>query len=1058
MTSSKATFKILSSLTTAGIVFSLSGWGAAAQRERRPAALDLSLYKAMEWRSIGPFRGGRATAVAGIPSQPDTYYFGATGGGVWKTEDGGLNWKCVSDGFFRTGSVGAIAISEYDPNVVYAGMGEAPIRGNVSHGDGMYRSTDAGKTWKHLGLVDTSQISRVRIHPRNPDLAYVAALGHVYGPNEERGVFRTSDGGKTWERILFRNAKTGAIDLALDPSNPRIIYAALWEAGRTPHSLTSGGPGSGLFKSTDGGATWTEISRHKGLPQGVLGKIGVTVSPAAPDRVWAIVEAADGGVFRSDDGGLSWQRVNDDRRLRQRAWYYSRIYADPKDAETVYVLNTGFYRSTDGGRTYASIRVPHGDNHDLWIDPGNPQRMVNSNDGGANVTTNGGLSWTAQNNQPTAQFYHVAVDNRFPYWVYGAQQDNSTVRIASRTDGYGIGGPDWHEVGGGESGFVVPRPDNPDIVYAGSYSGLITRWDYRTRQERVITAWPENPMGAGAAGLKYRFQWTAPILVSRHDPNVLYHAAQVLFKTTNEGQSWEVFSPDLTTNDKDRQQSSGGPITQDNTGVEYYCTIFALAESFQDPNILWAGTDDGLVQLTSDGGKTWENITPREPPKWSLISMIELSTFDPAIAFIAVDRHELDDFKPYIYKTEDFGKTWRPIMTGLPKNTFVRVVREDPKRKGLLYAGTETGVFVSFNDGATWQSLQLNLPVTPIHDMVVNEDDLVVATHGRSFWILDDLTPLHQLDEKVAAVSSFLFRPRDAYRRGGGSFPIPNVGKNPPSGTVIDYYFKEKPKQEVVLEIMDSNGSRIKTFSSRAKPEAESEDEFSRMFGGEDGRSLPAEAGMNRFSWNMRYPDAERVPGAVLWGGSVAGPTAVPGIYQVKLTNGEESHIREWEWKKDPRTEASLQELQEQFDFLIQVRDKLSEVNRAVNQLRRVRSQIDRVSGEIKGRPEAAAILEEAKKAQAKLTAVEDVLIQAKSKSSQDPLNYPVRLDDKFAALAALAAGADARPTDQSYELFKELADRADAEIANLKAIMESDVPNLNTLLKDAGIPHIIID
>ena len=1058
MTSSKAAFKVLTILITAGIFFSLSGWGAPAQRERRPVALDSSLYKAMEWRSIGPFRGGRATAVAGIPSQPYTYFFGATGGGVWKTEDGGLNWKCVSDGFFRTGSVGAIAVSEYDPNVVYAGMGEAPIRGNVSHGDGIYRSTDAGKTWKHIGLVDTSQISRVRIDPRNPDLAYVAALGHIYGPNEERGVFRTSDGGKTWERILFRNVKTGAIDLALDASNPRIIYAALWEAGRTPYSLTSGGPGSGLFKSTDGGATWTEISHHKGLPQGVLGKIGVTVSPAAPDRVWAIVEAADGGVFRSDDGGLSWQRVNDDRRLRQRAWYYSRIYADPKDAETVYVLNTGFYRSTDGGKTYAAIRVPHGDNHDLWIDPENPQRMVNSNDGGANVTTNGGLSWTAQNNQPTAQFYHVAVDNRFPYWVYGAQQDNSTVRIASQTDGYGIGAPDWHEVGGGESGFVVPRPDNPDIVYAGSYSGLITRWDYRTRQERVITAWPENPMGAGAAGLKYRFQWTAPIVVSRHDPNVLYHAAQVLFKTTNEGQSWEVISPDLTTNDKDRQQSSGGPITQDNTGVEYYCTIFALAESFQDPNILWAGTDDGLVQLTRDGGKTWENITPRELPKWSLISMIEVSTFDPATAIIAADRHELDDFKPVIYKTEDFGKTWRPIVTGLPKNTFVRVVREDPKRKGLLYAGTETGVFVSFNDGATWQSLQLNLPATPIHDLVVKEDDLVVATHGRSFWILDDLTPLQQLDEKVAVVSTFLFRPRDAYRTGGGSFPIPNVGKNPPSGTVVYYYFKEKPKQEVVLEIMDSNGSRIKTFSSQAKPEAESEDEFSRMFGGEDGRRLPAEAGMNRFIWNMRYPDAERVPGAVLWGGSVAGPIAVPGIYQVKLTIGTESQIREWECMKDPRTEATPQELLEQFDFLIQVRDKLSEVNRAVNQLRRVRGKIDGISEEIKGRSEAAAILEEVKKVKAKLTAVEEVLIQAKSKSSQDPLNYPVKLDDKIAALATIAAGADARPTDQSRELFKELADKADAEIANLKAILESDVPNLNTLLKDAGIPHIIIE
>jgi photosystem II stability/assembly factor-like uncharacterized protein len=1058
MKASQSAGKTLLILIAASAAFLPLARGAPAQRERRPAALDPALYKAMEWRSIGPFRGGRATAVSGIPSQPQTYYFGATGGGVWKSEDGGLNWTCISDGFLRTGSVGAVAVSENDPNVVYVGMGEAPIRGNVSHGDGMYKSTDAGKTWKQIGLVDTSQISRVRIHPRDPDLAYVAALGHVYGPNDERGIFRTFDGGKSWERVLFRNAKTGAIDLCLDPSNPRVIYAALWEAGRTPYSLTSGGPGSGLFKSTDEGSTWMEISRHKGLPQGILGKIGVAVSPAVRDRVWAIVEAEDGGIFRSDDGGLTWQKVNDERRLRQRAWYYSRIYADPRDGETVYVLNTGFYRSTDGGKTYSAIRVPHGDNHDLWIDPGNPLRMINSNDGGANVTLNGGLSWTAQDNQPTAQFYHVAVDSRFPYWLYGAQQDNSTVRIASRTDGRGIGASDWHEVGGGESGFVVPRPDNPDIVYAGSYGGLITRWDNRTRQARVITAWPENPMGAGAAGLKFRFQWTAPILVSRHDPDVLYHAAQVLFKTANEGQSWEVISPDLTTNEKDRQQSSGGPITQDNTSVEYYCTIFALAESFQDPNVLWAGTDDGLVQLTRDGGKTWENVTPRELLKWSLISLIELSTFDPATAYLAVDRHELDDFKPYIYKTEDYGKTWRLAVTGLPKNTFVRAVREDPRRRGLLYAGTETGVFVSFNDGAVWQPLQLNLPVTPVHDLVVKDDDLIVATHGRSFWVLDDLTPLHQLDEKTAASPAFLFRPRDAYRTGGGGFPIQNLGKNPPPGTVINYYFKEKPKTEVTLEVMDSNGSTIRMFSSLAKSETAREEERRPIFGEGQIQPLPAEAGMNRLCWDMRYPAAERVPGAVLWGGSGRGPVAVPGIYQVKLTMGGQSQIQEWEWKKDPRVEASVQELQDQFDFLIQVRDELSEVNRAVNRLRRVRAKVESVSGEVKGRTEAAAFIGEAKKVTAKLTAVEEVLIQSRSKSSQDPLNYPVKLDDKIATLATCASSADAAPTDQVRELFRELAGKAAAEIASLLAILESDIPRLNAILRDAGIPHIIGD
>lgn len=1031
--------------------------GVSGQQGKKILNVEPNLYKALEWRCIGPFRGGRVTAVAGIPGRPLVYYLGVTGGGVWKTEDAGLDWKCVSDGYFKTGSVGAIAVSEWDPNVVYVGMGEAPIRGNVSHGDGMYKSVDSGRTWKHIGLADTSQISRVRVHPRNPDLVYVAALGRIYGPHDERGVFRSKDGGKTWEKILFRNNKTGAIDLILDPSNPRIIYAALWEANRTPYSLTSGGPGSGLFKSVDGGDAWTEISRNKGLPQGVQGKIGVAVSPANPDRVWAIVEAEDGGVFRSEDGGSIWTRVNDDRRLRQRAWYYSRIYADTKDPDTVYVLNTAFYKSIDGGRTYTTIAVPHSDNHDLWIAPEDSKRMVNANDGGANVSFNGGQSWTGQDNQPTAQFYHVAVDNQFPYWVYGAQQDNTTVRIASRTTGFGIDKPDWHPVGGGESGHIAPRHDNPDIVYAGSYGGLITRWDYKTRQERVITAWPDNPMGWGAGDLKFRFQWTAPIVVSRFDPNVLYHAAQVLFKTTNEGQSWEIISPDLTTNDKEKQKSSGGPLTQDNTSVEYYCTIFALAESVHDPKVLWVGTDDGLVHITKDGGKTWENITPKEMPKWSLISMIELSTFDPGVAYLAVDRHELDDFKPYIYKTEDFGRTWRLVSGGLPKNTFVRVVREDPKRRGLLYAGTETGVFVSFNDGATWQSLQLNLPVVPIHDMVVKDDDLVAATHGRSFWILDDLTPLHQVDEKAAASEFFLFKPRDSYRMRGGNFPRQNVGQNPPAGSVIYYYFKEKPQSEVILEFMDSNGKLIRKFTSAAAVGPEAEDPFARMSGGGGALRLPAEAGMNRFVWNMRYPDAERVPGAVLWAGSVVGPLAPPGTYQAKLTVGEKSMIQTWEWKKDPRLSASREDFREQFDFLVKIRDKLSEVNAAVNRLRDVREKIDILVKQIRGHEKATVIAEAAKKIKDKLQAVEDALIQSKSKSGQDPLNYPIKLDNKIAALAGVVAGADAKPTDQSYELFKELSAQADVQVAALKVIIETDLAAFNTLVREAGIPPVYI-
>lgn len=1018
---------------------------------------DPSLYKAMQWRCIGPFRGGRVTAVTGIPQQPYTYYFGATGGGVWKSIDGGMSWKPVSDGFFKTGSVGAIAVSEWDPNVVYVGMGEAPIRGNVSHGDGVYKSTDSGETWQHLGLSDTRQISRIRIHPRNPDLVYVAALGHVYGPNKERGIYRSRDGGQTWENILFRSEKAGAIDLIMDPSNPRILYAAFWEAYRTPYRLISGGPGGGLFKSKDGGETWQEISRNPGLPKGILGKIGVTVSPVKPNRIWAIIEARDGGVFRSDNSGATWTKVNEERRLRQRAWYYSRIYADPENAETMYVLNTGLYRSVDGGRSYTSIRVPHGDNHDLWIDPGNSKRMINGNDGGANVSYNYGVTWTMQDNQPTAQFYHVITDNRFPYWVYGAQQDNSTVRIASRTSGSGIDKPDWHPVGGGESGYIAPKTDDPDIVYAGSYGGLITRWDFNTRQSRIISPWPENPMGWGAGDLKYRFQWTFPILVSRFDPNVLYVAAQVLFRSVNEGQSWTIISPDLTTNDKSKQGKSGGPITFDDTSVEYYCTIFSLAESVYDPLTLWVGTDDGLIHITRDKGTTWQNITPKQLPKWSLISMIDTSTFAAGRAFVAVDRHKLDDFRPYIYKTENFGKTWVKITNGLPNDTFVRVVREDPERKGLLYAGTETGVFVSFDDGANWSSLQLNLPVVPIHDMVVKEDDLVVATHGRSFWILDDLTPLHQITPDVAKSNFYLFEPRTSYRMEGRSFPRQNIGQNPPSGSVIYYYFKNQPRDKVILEFFDNRGNSIRRFSSQIPGNDHSLEQPS-SFQGRAQPRISIEAGMNRFVWDMRYPGAERVPGAVLWGGRLSGPIAVPGRYQVRLTVGSKTLIKDWEWKKDPRVKTSGQDLQRQFEFLISVRDKLSEVNNAINRLRNIRKQIEQIKKKVANHEKGREITEAGQRILLRMKAIEDVLIQSRSKSGQDPLNYPILLDNKLAALASIASSADARPTDQSYQVFKELSSRVDAQIGLLNLLINRDIPELNKLVRKANIPAIIID
>ncbi|HSK72099.1 MAG TPA: hypothetical protein VK892_10420, partial [Pyrinomonadaceae bacterium] len=675
--------------------------------------------KQFQYRLIGPFRGGRVTAVAGIPSQPDVYYFGATGGGVWKTTDGGVNWFPVSDEYFKTGSVGAVEISESDPNVVYVGMGESPVRGNVSHGDGVYKSTDGGKTWKHIGLSDTRQIGRVRVHPKNPDLVYVAALGHLWGSNNERGVFRSKDGGKTWQKVLYRNENTGAVDLILDPTNPNTIYAGFWQVQRKPWTLISGGEGSTLYKSTDGGDTWTELKNNKGLPTGIWGKVGVTVSPVNSNRVWAIIEAKDGGLYRSDDAGENWTRVSDSAAIRQRPWYYTRVYADTQNADTVYITNVQFHKSTDGGRNFTTIGVPHADNHDLWIAPDNNQRMINGNDGGANVSFNGGRTWTEQD-QATAQFYRVTVDQDFPYNVYGAQQDNSTVKIPSRTADFGINETHWYDVGGGESGWIAPHPENSDIVFAGSYGGYLTRYDHRTKQVRTVNVYPENPMGAGAETMKYRFQWNYPILFSPHKINgvyPLYTAGNILFRSMDEGQSWQAISPDLTRNDKSKQGDSGGPITRDNTSVEYYDTIFTVAESPIQQGVIWTGSDDGLVYVTRDGGKNWENVTPKNMPEWIQINSIEASPIDAGTAYFAATMYKWDDYKPYIYKTTDYGKTWKKIVSGIPNDAFTRVVRADPNRRGFLYAGTETGMYYSANDGESWQSLQLNLPVVPITDL-----------------------------------------------------------------------------------------------------------------------------------------------------------------------------------------------------------------------------------------------------------------------------------------------------------------------------------------------------
>jgi photosystem II stability/assembly factor-like uncharacterized protein len=1031
------------------------------------SAKDTDLLKTLQWRSIGPYRGGRSAAVAGVPSQPFVFYYGATGGGVWKSTDGGINWECISDGsVFGTGSVGAIAVADSDPNILYVGMGESPIRGNVSHGDGMYRSNDGGKTWKRIGLEDTRQISRVRIHPKNPDLVYVAALGHVWAPNAERGVFRSKDGGKTWEKVFSRGDKAGAIDLVMDPNSPSTLYAGFWEVGRKPWTLESGGPGSGIFKTTDGGDTWTELTRNPGLPRGIVGTIGITVSPANSDRLWAIVEAEDGGVFRSDNGGRTWSRVNEDRNLRQRAWYYTRIYADPKSVDTVYVLNTGFYKSNDGGRTFARIPTPHGDNHDLWIAPDDPNRMIESNDGGSNVTFNGGRSWTDQD-QPTAQFYRVALDNDFPYHIYGAQQDNSTVRIASRNTEGGIGTSDWFDVGGGESGWIAPSPKDSEIIFAGSYGGLTTRYDHRTGQMRDVNPYPNNPMGAGADVLKYRFQWNFPIVFSPHDSNTLYLGANVLFKSNNEGQSWEVISPDLTRNDKSKQASSGGPITKDNTSIEYYDTIFTVMESPLTAGTIWVGTDDGLVQLSRDGGKNWSNVTPPASmmPEWIQINSLEASPNDPATAYVAATMYKYDDNRPFLYRTTDYGKTWKKIVNGIPQTTFTRVIREDPNKRGLLYAGTETGMYISFNNGDNWQPMQFNLPITPINDLAIQKRDqeLVAATQGRAFWIFDDLPLIHQLMDAGgfgAASETKLFQPKESYRMPGGGGPLgptATLGQNPTAGVVVYYSLKSKPGADVQLEFLDSASKSIRKFTGKIRAEGAQGGPGGDEGGFGGGANVTTNVGLNRFVWDMRYPDATRFPGMILWAGETRGPKIAPGSYQVKLTVEGKTFTQNFEVKPDPRLTTTPEDYAKQVELGLKIRDKLSETNNAIVQIRDTRKQIEDLLKRLASQPGFKTINDAGTALNKNMTAIEEALYQTKNQSSQDPLNFPIRLNNKLAALGGVVDSAEYAPTAQSYNVYDEVVTQIDAELAKLAKIMKTDVPAFNQLVRDQNIPAVVV-
>ena len=1020
------------------------------------------LFESLKFRNIGPFRGGRSATVTGVRGKPMLYYMGSAGGGVWRTEDGGSSWENISDGFFG-GSTGAVAVAPSDANIIYVGGGEKTVRGNVSHGYGMWKSYDAGKTWKHLGLDDSRHISRIRIHPNNPDVVYAAVMGHLFGPNQERGVYRSSDGGENWERVLFVDEEVGAVDLIIDPGNPRVLFATTWRIKRTPYSLESGGDGSGIWKSVDGGDHWTEITRNKGLPQDdLIGICGITVSPVDSNRVWASVEAKSGGLFRSDDAGETWQRINEERKLRQRAWYYSRIYAGPDNVDEIYVLNVRFWRSIDGGKSFSSIRTPHGDHHDLWIDPDDPTRMIIGDDGGAQVSYNRGKSWSTYLNQPTSQFYRVTTDNHFPYRIYGAQQDNSTVRISHRGRRGNIGERDWEPTAGGESGHIAPDPENPEIVYGGSYGGYLSRVNHETGEMRNIHIWPDNPLGHGAGDGRYRFQWNFPLQFSQHDPQTLYAAANVLFKTTDGGGSWTQISDDLTRNDPAKLGPSGGPITKDNTGVEYYCTIFAIAESTQEEGVIWAGTDDGLIHVTRDGGENWKNVTPQGMPEWMQINCIESHPTEPGGLYVAGTRYKLDDFKPYLYKTTDFGKSWQRIDNGIDRKHFTRAIRADQHRPGLLYAGTESGLYISFDDGQNWESFQCNLPIVPITDLALKDKDLIVATQGRSFWVLDDTSLLHAWNSDENSMVE-LFQPKPTYRMRGGGRPSLTSGQNIHNGVKLNFWIKEQPEKDQLARLVISNqaGEPIALYQSGKQNKKDGDDaqdaEKDDELGGLKARKFEIRSGLNTLNWDMRVDGAESFSGMVIWGGGLSGPLVVPGTYNAQLQVGEHVADCELEILADPRISASAEELQDQYDFLIGVRDKLTVTHKGIERLRDTRTQLKSLMKRLGDDEQYAEIVKSAKEIVGKLDAVEKTLYQTQNQSAQDPLNFPIRLNNRLSALVGVVAMGDNPPTKQAISVRDELIAEIDEQLAILRSVLESDVPELNSAVLKAEIPAIWI-
>jgi len=1011
--------------------------------QKKSTKVSEEYFSAIKWRNIGPFRGGRSATVTGVSNKANLFYMGSTGGGVWKTIDAGNTWQNISDGFFG-GSVGSVAVSNSDNNVIYVGMGEKTVRGNVSSGDGIWKSENAGKTWKRIGLKNSRHIPRMRIHPNNSDIAFAGVMGDLYKPTQERGVYKTTDGGETWRKVLFSNENSGVVDLIIDPNNPRVLFATTWNIRRTPYSLSSGGEGSALWKSTDEGETWTNISTNKGLPNGVWGISGVTVSPVNSDIVYALIENKKGGVYKSKDAGKTWTLINSERKLRQRAWYYTRLYADTQDQDILYVLNVRYHKSTDGGKTYKTYNAPHGDHHDLWISPKDNQRMIIGDDGGAQISFDAGENWSTYMNQPTSQFYRVTTDNHFPYRILAAQQDNSTVRIAHRNSNRFITESDWESTAGGESAHIAVDPLNNDIVYGGSYGGLLTRKNHKTNETRAINVWPDDPMGHGAEDFKYRFQWNFPIFFSPNNKKRLYAASNHLHATEDEGQSWKVISPDLTRNDPKTLKSSGGPITQDNTGVEYYGTIFAATESAFEKGLIYTGSDDGLVHISKNNGETWNNITPKKMPEWMMINCIEVDPFTKGGAYMVGTKYKTGDYTPYIYKTENYGKSWKLITNGIGNEDFTRALRADPKRKGLLYAGTERGMYISFDDGKNWQTFKQNLPIVPITDLAIKDDNLIAATQGRSLWIIDDLTPLHQLNSSLLKEDVVLYKPKNAYNLSGGNGKTSRTaGTNHSGGITVNYFIKKiEEKDTISLSFFDANNKHIKTFSTN--PNKENKEE-----------KLKVKDENNVFNWNMMYDGAESVKGMILWWASLSGPMALPGSYKVELTVNKKKLNQSFNIMRNPMSEATESDMKAQFDFINDINAKMTETHKALKNVKKVRNQVNLLKKSISDKQEHKALIDFADKLVKDMTKIEETLYQTKSKSGQDPLNFPIRLNNKLGHLNSLTRIGNYAPTNQAIEFKNEITKEIDIELTKLYALFSNDVKALNQKVKESSIDLI---